>query len=144
MAMEYTDLTKEEIKQIQHSWVDLTANSKKVGEVFYNRLFKRNPEMSKLFTGDMKEQAGALMRMVKTVVEGLNNPGIIIPALQDLGRRHSDYGVEQKYYKEFGECLIECIESEMGGLLDAKTKKAWEKLYLILTDVMVGNNFRER
>lgn len=134
--MEFTHLTKDEIKLIQSSWIDLTNKSKIVGEKFYERLFKRSPEIKELFKGDLKEQAGALMRMVKTVVEGLNNPQIIIPALQELGRRHNEYGVKFEHYKGFGDCLIDCIEEELKPTFDAQTRKAWDKLYGMLAEVM--------
>ena len=139
--METNQFSKEEIKLIQYSFKTLTSKSKKVGEKFYKRLFEINPEVSKLFKGDMKEQAGHLMRMVKTVVEGLNNPQIIVPAIQDLGRRHQEYGVESDQYKMFGECLISTIEEEMKNDFNTATKKAWEKLYNVLADEMKGNHY---
>jgi hemoglobin-like flavoprotein len=139
--METNQFSKEEIKLIQYSFNTLTAKSKKAGEKFYKKLFEANPEMSKLFKGDMKEQAGALMRMVKTVVEGMNHPQIIIPAIQDLGRRHNEYGVAPEQYKIFGECLISTIEEELGNDFNAATKKAWQKLYDILADEMKGNKY---
>jgi hemoglobin-like flavoprotein len=141
--MEPNQFSKEEIKLIQYSFTTLTAKSKKVGEKFYKRLFESNPDISKLFKGDMKEQAGALMRMVKTVVEGLNHPQIIIPAIQDLGRRHNEYGVTPEQYKIFGECLISTIEDEMANDFNSATKKAWQKLYDILADEMKENKYNQ-
>jgi hemoglobin-like flavoprotein len=139
--METNQFSKEEIKLIQYSFKTLTSKSKRVGEKFYNRLFEKYPDMSGLFKGDMKEQAGALMRMVKTVVEGLNHPDIIIPSIQDLGRRHNEYGVAPEQYKIFGECLIKTIEDEMGNDFNSATKKAWLKLYDLLADIMKGNKY---
>jgi hemoglobin-like flavoprotein len=141
--METNQFSKEEIKLIQYSFKTLTSKSKRVGEKFYDRLFESNPEISGLFKGDIKEQAGALMRMVKTVVEGLNNPQIIIPAIQDLGRRHNEYGVKPEQYKIFGECLISTIEKEMGNDFNTATKKAWEKLYSQLAEEMRGNKYNQ-
>jgi hemoglobin-like flavoprotein len=141
--MEPNQFSKEEIKLIQYSFNTLTAKSKKVGEKFYKRLFESNPDFSKLFKGDMKEQAGALMRMVKTVVEGLNHPQIIIPAIQDLGRRHNEYGVTPEQYKIFGECLISTIEEEMANDFNSATKKAWQKLYDILANEMKENKYNQ-
>jgi len=132
------NLTKEEIRLIQESWNTMTSKSKSTGEKFYNNLFGKHPEMAELFKGEIKEQSGALMRMVKTVVEGLNNPQIIIPAIQQLGRRHGEYGVKDEYYKEFGIILIDTIGAELGNDFDAKTKTAWEKLYETLADVMMN------
>ncbi|MGB9697188.1 MAG: globin domain-containing protein [Ignavibacteria bacterium] len=130
------NLTNKEIKLIQESFQQLSEKSNKLGKDFYQLLFERNPELKELFKIDMNEQALALMRMVKTVVEGLNNPQIIIPAVQQLGKRHSDYGVEYKHYKDFGICLIECIEKELQPNFSKETKRAWEKLYNLLADVM--------
>lgn len=130
------NLTDREIKLIQESFQQLSEKSAKVGKDFYQMLFDRNPELRELFKVDMNEQSLALMRMVKTVVEGLNNPQIIIPAVQQLGKRHSEYGVEYKHYKDFGVCLIECIERELQPNFNEETKAAWEKLYNILADVM--------
>jgi hemoglobin-like flavoprotein len=141
--METNQFSKEEIKLIQYSFTTLTAKSKHAGEKFYKRLFEANPEFIKLFKGDIKEQAGALMRMVKTVVEGLNHPQIIIPAIQDLGRRHNEYGVTPEQYKIFGECLISTIEEEMANDFNSATKKAWQKLYDILTDEMKENKYNQ-
>ncbi len=128
--------TKEEIRLIQESFTMLKAHSARTGQIFYENLFKKDPEISKLFKGDIKEQAGALMRMVKTVVEGLNNPQIIIPAVQELGRRHTEYGVKPEQYKVFGECLINTIESVLDKDFSPKAKEAWQKLYNELADVM--------
>lgn len=139
--MDTNQFTKEEIKLIQYSFSTLTTKSKHVGEKFYNRLFESNPDFAKLFKGDMKEQAGALMRMVKTVVEGLNHPEIIVPAIQDLGRRHNEYGVSPDQYKAFGDCLVQCIEEDLGNDFNAATKKAWQKLYSVLAEEMKGNKY---
>lgn len=130
------NLTDKEIKLIQESFQQLLEKSTKVGKNFYQLLFERNPELRELFKIDMDEQALALMRMVRTVVEGLNNPQIIIPAVQQLGKRHSEYGVEYKHYKDFGTCLIECIEKELQPNFSEETKIAWQKLYNLLADVM--------
>jgi len=139
--MEDINLTKEEIKLIQRSFSRLTEINKKTGEAFYDRLFRTDPEIIKLFKSDIKEQAGALMRMVKTVVEGLNNPEIIIPAIQELGRRHYEYGVKSEQYKTFGDCLIMSIEKVLGSEFNPKMKDAWQKLYDLLADVMRGNRY---
>lgn len=130
------NLTDKEIKLIQESFQQLSEKSTKIGKDFYQMLFERNPELRELFKIDMTEQARALMKMVKTVVEGLNNPQIIIPAVQQLGKRHTEYGIEYKHYKDFGDCLIECIEKELQPNFSEETKRAWQKLYNLLADVM--------
>jgi hemoglobin-like flavoprotein len=140
--MEYTSLTRDDIYRIQTSFLKISEKQNKIGENFYDRLFKANPDMIKLFKGDMKEQARNLMKMVKIVVDGLNNPQIIVAAVQDLGIRHYELGVTVKDYKIFGDNLIDCIEAELGKDFDAKTKAAWQKLYSELAEVMRGNQYK--
>ena len=140
--MEYTSLTRDDIYRIQTSFLKINQNLNKIGENFYDKLFKANPDMIKLFKGDMKEQARNLMKMVKIVVDGLNNPQIILAAIQDLGIRHHEIGVTINDYKIFGDNLIDCIEAELGKDLDAKTKTAWQKLYSELAEVMRGNQYK--
>jgi hemoglobin-like flavoprotein len=141
--MDFEKLSKEDIKLIQLSFKQLSGRYDKAGEVFYKRLFEIDPNISKLFKGNIKEQSSAMMRMVKTVVEGLNYPEVIIPAVQDLGRRHHEYGVAENQYKMFGDCLIECLAQEVGKEFNEKTKAAWYKLYEILADVMRGKHYEE-
>lgn len=133
--------TEKEIRLIQESYKRLTEKSDKTGEIFYAKLFETNPEIVKLFKDDMKEQSHALMRMVRTVVEGLNNVNIILPAIQELGKRHHDYGVSADQYKTFGECLIKCIEIELGSEFDDDAKTAWNKLYNVLEEIMKGKHY---
>jgi hemoglobin-like flavoprotein len=139
--MDYTDLTQEEIKLIQDSFKKISGHQDKTGELFYEKLFEKDPEIIKLFNTDLKEQAHLLMRMVKTVVEGLNNPQIIVPAVQNLGKRHLDYGVSAEQYKTFGDCLVMCFEKELGDDFNADVKCAWQKLYDILAAAMRGKNY---
>ena len=47
----------------------------------------------------MKEQGRRLMDMINTALEGLNDLGPIVPAVQDLGRRHAGYGVQNQHYE---------------------------------------------
>jgi hemoglobin-like flavoprotein len=132
-------LTKEEILLIQNSYYKINKNSDELGNYFYDKFFKENPDVVLLFKGNMQEQARTLMKMIKTVIEGLNNPEIIIPAVQELGKRHKEYGVSFEQYKSFGDCLIRCIEENFPGEIDSNTKIAWEKLYNMLAEIMQGN-----
>jgi hemoglobin-like flavoprotein len=140
--MEFTKLSGNEIILIQSSFQKLLEQTNNFGKIFYDKLFKINPGLEKLFKGDMKEQERKLIRMVKVVVDGLNNPHIIFPAIQELGIKHFEFGVAPKDYKIFGDCLVESLESNLGEIFDKKTKDAWYKLYDELTDIMQGNQYK--
>jgi hemoglobin-like flavoprotein len=75
-------------------------------QLFYDRLFEIAPDVRSLFTGHMKEQGRKLMTMLGTAVTGLDKIEEIVPAVQDLGRRHGTYGVRDEHFAPVGEALL--------------------------------------
>ncbi len=57
--------------------------------IFYARLFALDPSLKPLFKGDMNEQGRKLMAMIGTGVANLDKLETILPAVQELGRRHA-------------------------------------------------------
>ena len=138
---EWDVLTKEDIIEIQNSFAKLEGRQQETGDLLYTHLFECCPEVAKIFKGDMKEQAYLFMKMMKTVVDGLNNVHILMAALQQLGGRHFDYGVTPDQYKYFRDSLIFALERTLGKDFGEKTKSAWEKLYDVMEVVMKGNKY---
>jgi hemoglobin-like flavoprotein len=138
---EWDVLSKEDIKLVQDSFVKVSAKQQEAGDVLYTHLFECCPDVAGIFKADMKEQSRQFLKMIKTVVEGLNNVHIIMPAIQNLGNRHVDYGVTAEQYKYFKESLIFALDKVLGKDFDEKTKSAWSKLYDVLGDLMKGNHY---
>jgi hemoglobin-like flavoprotein len=138
---EWDILTKEDINEIQSSFAKLEGKQQETGDLLYKHLFECCPDVAKIFKGDMKEQAYLFMKMMKTVVDGLNNVHILMAALQQLGGRHHDYGVTPDQYKYFGDSLMFSLEKTLGKDFDGKVKSAWGKLYDVLEVVMKGNKY---
>ena len=105
-------------------------------ELLYKKLFELDSNAASLFTGDIKDQQHRIKTMMKTVTEGLNNPHIIIPAVQELGRKHSDMGVAEFQYEKFKESLLYAIKETLGKDFDKQTQAAWEKYYDTLAETM--------
>ena len=62
--------------------------------LFYERLFEIDPTTRPLFEPErMPEQRRKLVQALAAVVQGLDDLGAILPAVEDLGRRHAGYGV---------------------------------------------------
>ncbi len=131
--------TPEEISLIQTSFLKICETN--CWEIHYNRLFELDPEAVKLFKGDIKDQQHRIMTMMKTVVEGLNNPQIIIPAVQELGKRHYEYNVKDEHYEIFKESLLYAIEKVLADEFTPELKSAWTKFYDVLADVMKTSKY---
>lgn len=129
-------MTPEQVTLVQTSWEKVVPISDTAAELFYGRLFEADPALKPLFKGDMKEQGKKLMTMITTVVRGLKNLGALVPAVQDLGRRHAGYGVKDEHYQVVGESLIWTLEKGLGPDFTPDTKLAWVTAYTILADTM--------
>src|SRR5687768_9352481 len=95
-------VNQEEIRLVRQSWSQVMPIADTAAELFYRRLFEIAPHVIPLFKGDMKAQGKKLMGMINTVVIGLDRLDAIVPAIQDLGKRHKAYGVQNADYDSVG------------------------------------------
>jgi len=105
-------------------------------DLFYGKLFELDPSLKKLFPEDMTEQKKKLMQMIGVAVGALNKPDVLIPAVQDFGRRHVDYKVEDAHYDTVGAALIWTLEQGLGDAFIPEVKDAWVTTYGVLSTTM--------
>lgn len=129
-------MTPEKVKLVQSSFEKVLPIAETAAELFYGKLFELDPELKSLFKGDMKEQGRKLMAMIRTAVNGLNDLPSIVPAVQDLGKRHVDYGVTDAHYDTVGEALLWTLEQGLGEAFTPETKDAWTEVYVLLATTM--------
>jgi hemoglobin-like flavoprotein len=91
-------MTPEQVKLVQDSFSKVAPIADTAATLFYNRLFTIAPELRSLFPDDLTEQKKKLMQMIATAVGNLHQVEKILPAVENLGRRHVAYGVTAKHY----------------------------------------------
>jgi hemoglobin-like flavoprotein len=129
-------MTPEQVQLVQSSFEKVAPIAPEAADIFYARLFEIAPEVRKLFPEDLTEQKGKLMSMLTTAVTNLHQVDKIIPAVEDLGRRHVDYGVTADQYKPVGEALIYTLEKGLGDDFTPDVKDAWVATYTTVQSVM--------
>jgi hemoglobin-like flavoprotein len=129
-------MTPEQIAVVQESFQKVAAIADRAGEIFYHNLFALDPQVKGLFPSDMQAQGMKLMQMIGLAVHGLKSPETLIPAVQDLGRRHVTYGVEAKDYETVGKALILTLEQGLGADFTPQAKEAWMATYQFLSGIM--------
>lgn len=130
-------MTPEEIALVQDSWEKVKPISEQAAELFYGRLFELDPSLKPLFKGDMKEQGKKLMATLNLAVTSLTKLETILPAVQDLGRRHVQYGVPDESYNTVAEALLWTLGQGLGEAFTEDVKAAWTKTYVTLSTVML-------
>ena len=76
------------------------------------------------------------MQMLTAAVKGLDRLDQLVPVVQDLGRRHATYGVEDRHYDTVGAALLWTLEKGLGEAFTPDTKEAWATVYGILAGTM--------
>lgn len=129
-------MTPNQVSLVQSTWKQVVPIKDTAAELFYGKLFEIDPALKPLFKGDLTEQGRKLMAMINTAVNGLTQLDAIVPAVQDLGRRHVGYGVKDAHYDTVATALLWTLEKGLGAAFTAEVKDAWATAYGLLASVM--------
>ncbi len=128
--------TMTQINLVQTTFAVVAPLADDVAALFYRRLFEIDPSLESMFPGDMSGQRRKLMVMLTAAVKGLPRLDRLIPVLEDLGRRHAEYGVIESHYETVGEALLWTLEKGLGPEFTPDVKEAWTTVYGVLAATM--------
>jgi len=129
-------MTSHQVTLVQTTWEQVVPIADTAAALFYGRLFELDPALKPLFTSDIKEQGKKLMQMITVAVRGLGNLAALVPAVQELGRRHVGYGVKKEHYDTVGTALLWTLEQGLGPAFTAEVREAWATVYGVLATTM--------
>ncbi|QJR09871.1 Flavohemoprotein [Usitatibacter rugosus] len=129
-------MTPSQVALVQTTWAKVVPIAPTAAALFYGKLFELDPELRPLFKADIASQGEKLMKMIGVAVGGLEDLGALIPAVEDLGRRHVGYGVEDKDYDTVATALLWTLEQGLGTAFTPEVKQAWTETYVTLAGVM--------
>lgn len=129
-------MTPEQKKLVQTTFAQVVPIADKAAALFYARLFELDPALKPLFKGDMEEQGKKLMKTLGIAVGSLNSLDDLIPVLQNLGRGHVAYGVQDAHYDTVGAALLWTLGQGLGDAFTPEVEAAWAEVYTIVATVM--------
>ena len=120
-------MTPEDQALVRDSYAKIVPIAPLAAALFYERLFELDPSLKPLFKGDMAEQGRKLMAMIGTAVANLDKLETIVPAVQDLGRRHATYGVQPGHYDTVAAALLSTLGRGLGDDFTPAVEAAWTR-----------------
>lgn len=129
-------MTPQQIELVQASFKKVVPIAGTAADLFYDRLFEIAPTVRPMFPEELGEQKKKLIGMLATAVNSLHKLDTIVPAVQDLGRRHKGYGVSDEHYTPVGAALLWTLEKGLGAEFTPDVKSAWTEAYTTLAGVM--------
>lgn len=133
----------EQIELVEQSFEKVAPIADTAAELFYARLFELDPSLKSLFKTDLKAQGRKLMASITMVVKGLRKPETIVGPVQQLGRRHVEYGVKKEHYDTVGQALLDTLEKGLGDDFTPEVRHAWEEAYSLLANIMIDASYRK-
>ena len=121
---------------VQGSWELVVPISEQAAAIFYEKLFELDPALKPLFKSNIAEQGKKLMQMLAIAVKGLDRLEDIVPAVEQLGVRHVDYGVKDEDYETVAAALLFTLEKGLGETFTDEVKGAWIAVYTLLSNTM--------
>ncbi len=77
------------------------------------------------------------MATLKLAVKGLDDLEKLVPVVQDLGRRHAGYGVQDNDYGTVAAALLWTLGQGLKDDFTPEVKEAWTAIYALLAETMV-------
>jgi len=129
-------MTPLQVQLVQSTWQQVLPIQAAAVNLFYGRLFELAPEVRPMFKRDIHAQGAMLMSTLDTVVRSLHHLPAVLPAAQQLARRHVGYGVQAHHYDSVGTALIWTLEQGLGAALTPSAREAWLLAYSTLAGAM--------
>jgi hemoglobin-like flavoprotein len=130
-------MTPEHAHIVQSTWRAVLPVGDTFAELFYGRLFAVEPNLRKLFRGDMIEQGRNLTAMLSVAAANVGKPERIMVALRQLGRRHVAYGVKPQDFQTVEDALLFALEHALIDVFTPEVKAAWQAAYALLSSTML-------
>ncbi|MCM2492114.1 NO-inducible flavohemoprotein [Burkholderia glumae] len=137
-----TTLTAEQMDRVKASAPMLAAEGPKIARHFYQRMFRRHPELRNLFNQSHQKAGGgqpeALARAVWAYAANIDNLGALGGAVSRIAHKHVSLSVRPEHYPIVGDNLLAAIVEVLGEAVDAPTLDAWRAAYAQLAQILTG------
>ena len=76
------------------------------------------------------------MQIIGVAVASLRQLDRILPAVEDMGRRHAGYGVRDEHYVIVASALLWTLEQGLGSAFTDEVRDSWLAMYDVVTSAM--------
>ena len=131
-----TGLNARTVRLLRASFALIEPKTAIAGLVFYRQLFTLDPSLKGLFNTSIELQGRKLMEALSYTVTTLEKPGMLVPMLESLGRRHVTYGVRDEHYETVIKAPLQTLELVLGDGFNPQTHRAWNQAFKFVAATM--------
>jgi NAD(P)H-flavin reductase len=123
--------------RLQDSFARVAAAGDEVPLYFYSHLFLTHPETRAMFPVSMAAQRDRLVGALLQVVGNVHHVETVVPFLQQLGRDHRKYGVDDEHYGWVGASLLATLQHFLDESWSPELAADWTEAYGLVAKVMM-------
>ena len=134
-------LSDKTIKIVKEITPAVAANAETITRRFYERMFLGNPEVKAFFNqahqfsgGQQKALAGAICAYFTHI----DNPAVLMPAVELIAQKHCSLGIKAEHYPIVGKHLLDAIKDVMGDAVTDEIVEAVAEAYGFLAELFIG------
>jgi hemoglobin-like flavoprotein len=129
-------MTPEQIQLLRETFRRVEEKADIAALVFYRNLFQIAPELRAMFNTSIEVQARKLMDSLRHTVATLEQPEVLVPVLEGLGRRHLSYGTKSEHYAIVAQAMMQMLAEVLGQRFTPAVSAAWEEALTFVATVM--------
>jgi hemoglobin-like flavoprotein len=137
-------MTPEQLSMVQQSYAALGAETTKMANDFYGRLFTSDPSAKDLFTDGPDVMSVKFAAELAALVESISSFPEFAPRVRELGARHAAYRVQPRHYGAAREALIGALAQHLAEQWNAEMEAAWRRAYNLVAEMMMAAADAER
>lgn len=130
-------MTEKQIQLVQQSWKHIKPVAQQAGLIFYEKLFLEAPQIRHLFKDDIASQADKLVVMLGYVVTRLDRINELTAEIEELGKRHQQYGAKPAHYDLVGNTLVATLKAGLAEKWNDDLQEAWVTAFNIIKSAML-------
>lgn len=119
----------------------VAANAETITRRFYERMFEANPEVKAFFNQAHQHSGGqqkALAGAICAYFTHIDNPAVLMPAVELIAHKHCSLGIKAEHYPIVGSNLLGAIQDVMGESATDEIIEAVAEAYGFLADIFIG------
>lgn len=132
-------MTTDQIQQVKNTIPVLKEHGVLLTKHFYKRMFTHNPELKNVFNmGNQQNerQQTALAMAVLAYAEHIEDPSVLMSAVNHIGQKHTSLDIRPEHYEIVGKHLIASIAEVLGKAAGPDLLEAWTLAYQQLVHIM--------
>ncbi|WP_182866861.1 NO-inducible flavohemoprotein [Stieleria mannarensis] len=134
-------LSEKTIRIVKEITPLVAANAETITRRFYERMFQANPEVKAFFNQSHQHTGGqqkALAGAICAYFTHIDNPAVLMPAVELIAQKHCSLGIKAEHYPIVGSNLLAAIKDVMGDAATEEIIDAVAEAYGFLADIFIG------